>query len=70
MARAQGGHEEAEESEEAAGRTLSRERAREGWDPPTPPPKGGVEKGGKGSTIKTPRKHSSGKQETPGWGNC
>ena len=38
-----------------------------------PPPslrKGFVEKGGKGSTIKTPRKHSSGKQETPGWGSC
>ena len=70
MARARGGHEAVEESEEAAGRTPSREGAREGRDPPTPLPKGGAEKGGKGSTIKMPKMHSSGKQETPAWGSC
>ena len=70
MVRAREGHEAVEEKQEAAGRTPSREGMREGRDPPTPRLKGGVEKGGKGSTIKMPKMHSSGKQETPAWGSC
>ena len=59
-----------EERKEAAGRNPSRGGVWEGRDPPTPRPKGGEGKGGKGLIIKMLKMPSNGKQVTPAWGSC